>query len=143
MGGQGHLGYIDYRYTKKVYLYYANGTFYKEYNSHSKCSKDLMLKSSISNSIDKNHLIKGYIAKSYKADNVEPILNIKEKLKKRLSKTVYQYDTNFNLIKVWESSSEAGRKLKINGSHIREVCTGSKVRKTVGGYIWSYILLQN
>jgi hypothetical protein len=142
-GGQGHLGYVDYRYTKKVYLYHSTGEFFKEYKSYAECSRELGLKTSIHQSVDKNHLIKGYIAKSFKVDRVEPVLNIKEKLKKRLSKKVYQYDLNYNLIKEWTSSSEAGRILKIQSSHIREMCNGSTRYKKVGGYIWSYKLLFN
>jgi hypothetical protein len=137
-GGQGHLGYVDYNYTKKAYLYYSTGEFYKEFNSYNECSRELGLKTSVFQYVDKNHLAKGYIVKSFKVDKVEPILDIKEKLKKRLSKQVYQYDTNYNLIKKWSSSSEVARVLGIHSGHIREMCNGSKIRKKVGGYIWSY-----
>ena len=94
------------------------------------------LGASIKNSIDKNHLIKGFIIKTYKTENVEPINNQNEKLKLRLSKKVYQYDDDGNLIFVWPSSSEAQRITKINGGHIRECCL--KKRKKSGGFIWQY-----
>jgi hypothetical protein len=140
-GGEGHLGYVDYNYTKKVYLYSKDGIFYKEFNSYAECGRFLQLKQSVYQFVDKPILVKNYIAKSYKNEFIEPILDIKEKLKNRLSKTTYQYDVDFNLIKKWKSSSEASRILKINGSHIREVCAGSKIRKKAGGYIWSYDII--
>ena len=51
------------------------------------------------------------------------------------SKKVYQYDKDYNLIKIWYSAAEAGR----NGflrSHVNACCLGKY--KTHKGYIWSY-----
>lgn len=55
-----------------------------------------------------------------------------------LSKTkrIQQYDLNNNLIKKWESISEASNQLKINCGHIGSCCKGD--RKTAGGFIWKY-----
>ena len=56
----------------------------------------------------------------------------------KCSKKVYQYDLNYNLLKVWLSVNECGR----NGfdfSHISKCCLGKQ--KTHKGYIWSYIEL--
>ena len=53
----------------------------------------------------------------------------------KLSRQVYQYDKNHNLIKIWKSVAEAGR----NGFHYGNVsscCLGK--RKSHQGYIWSY-----
>lgn len=55
-----------------------------------------------------------------------------EKIKKRC----LQYDKQMNLIKEWESISEASRKLKIGNSNITECCKGK--RKTAGNYIWKF-----
>lgn len=55
------------------------------------------------------------------------------------SKKVYQYDTERNLIKEWESA----RKASENGfceSHISSCCTGK--RKTHKGFIWLHEKLQ-
>lgn len=134
LGGDGCLGFRNKNIIKPVFIYLKTGEFYKEFDSYIDCSN--FLGSVIKNSVDKNHLIKGYIIKSYKADFVEPINDIKEKLKIRLSKKVYQYDDNFNLINEWLSSSEASRSLKISGGHIRECCM--KKRKKSGGFIWRY-----
>lgn len=51
------------------------------------------------------------------------------------SKKVYQYSKDFELITVWESTSECGR----NGfhlGHVSDCCLGKQ--KTHRGYIWSY-----
>lgn len=56
-----------------------------------------------------------------------------------LSKKVYQYDMDLNLIKVWESSSEAGRN-GFNFSNICSCCRGE--RKTHKNFIWSWVKLK-
>lgn len=138
-GGDGLLGVRNYDIIKPVYLYHKTGEFFKEFEAYSDCTKYLNISKSIVRlSIDKNYLVKGYIIKSFKTDNVEPILNIKDKLKNRLSKKVYQFDLDGNFIQEWKSSSEASRVLGISGGHIREMANGSDLRKKVGGFIWKY-----
>lgn len=63
--------------------------------------------------------------------------SISEKLKNRqdLSKKIYQYDNNYNLIKVWKSTMECCRN-GYNFSHIAACCRGE--RKRHKGFIWSY-----
>lgn len=61
-----------------------------------------------------------------------------EKLTNRqdLSKQVYQYDLNGNLIKIWQSTHECGR----NGydrTCVSKCCIGKL--KTYKNYIWSYV----
>ena len=51
-------------------------------------------------------------------------------------KKVNQYSLQGNLIKTWDSISEASNVLKIKLPHIVRVCRGG--RKTTGGYIWRY-----
>lgn len=136
-GGEGAKGIDQSHLWKPVYIYHKTGEFYKSFDSHIECSKELdVVRNVIGNSINKDFLVKGFILKDYKEDFVEPILDIKEKLKKRLSKPVYQYSKEEKLIKKWESSSEAQRELGISGGHIREVIRGNTVRKTAGGFIW-------
>lgn len=138
-GGDGWLGRRNYDTIKPVYLYHKTGEFFKEFEAYSDATKFLKTsKSIVQLSIDKDFLIKGFIIKSSKFDKVEPILDIKEKLKKRLSKPIYQFDLNNNFIKEWSSSSEAARVLGISGGHIREMANGSKKRKKVGNFIWKY-----
>lgn len=49
---------------------------------------------------------------------------------------VKQYDLQGNLIKQWESVTEATKALKIQSSHISECCNGK--RKTTKNFIWRY-----
>lgn len=136
-GGDGMLGVRNIDIIKPVYLYHKTGEFFKEFEAYADCTSFLKItKSVVQLSIDKNYLVKGYILKSYKSDKVEPILDIKEKLKKRLSKPVYQFDLNEVFIKEWVSSSEASRVLGISGGHIRECCL--KKEKNFKGFIWKY-----
>ena len=51
------------------------------------------------------------------------------------SKKVYQYDMQYNLIKIWGSSVECGKDIYIQ-SCVNACCL--KKRKTHKGYIWSY-----
>lgn len=56
---------------------------------------------------------------------------------KKISRKVNQYDLNGNLIKAWDSISEASRALDIDNSHIIRCCKGN-LKKT-GGYKWEYV----
>lgn len=51
------------------------------------------------------------------------------------SKTVYQYDLHYNLIKVWPSAAEC-RRSGFSQGHICACCRGE--RKTHKGFHWSY-----
>lgn len=134
-GGDGKLGLRNIKQCKSCFLYTKDGNFYKEFESYVDASKYLKVnKSVIALSINKNILIKRYIIKSYKRKSVKPILDIKEKLKDRLSKKVYQYTKDGVFIKEWESSEKVKRELKISGSHIRECVLGG--RKSAGNFIW-------
>ena len=54
-----------------------------------------------------------------------------------IPKKVNQYNKNMELIKTWNSISEAAKELRLNTSNIINVCKGGK-QKTSGGYIWRY-----
>lgn len=68
----------------------------------------------------------------------------KEQIKERANQVlrelksikIKQYDLNGNFIKEWDSSIEAGKKLDINPSNIRSVCSGQ--RNSAGDFIWKY-----
>lgn len=53
------------------------------------------------------------------------------------SKPVAQYDLNGNLLRTYESISEAGRTLNISKNHISECC--NKRLKTYKGFIWKFL----
>lgn len=55
------------------------------------------------------------------------------------SKKVKQYDKNKNLIKIWDSVSEASKTLNINNTSISRCCLHHKYRHTAGGFIWEYL----
>lgn len=63
----------------------------------------------------------------------------KSKLKnfEYLYKKIKVYDKQENFIKIFNSLSEASRKMKINCGHICEVCKGN--RKSAGGYVFKYL----
>ena len=145
-GGDGLLGVRNNDLIKPVYLYLNTGEFFKEFEAYADCTKFLgITKSVVQLSINKHHLIKGYIIKDYKVDKVESISNIKDKLKNRLSKKVYQFDLHGNFIQERKSSSEASRVLGVSGGHIRECANGKQTanknknfRKKAGNFIWKY-----
>jgi hypothetical protein len=137
-GGDGTKGHNATELWKPMFIYTKDGIFYKEFKNIQECATFLKCaKSTIRVSYNKNHLVKGFIIKDYKKELVEPILDIKEKLVLSKSKKVYQYDNEMNLIKEWESTSQASRMLGISGGHIRECCS-EKGRKKSGGFIWKY-----
>lgn len=55
---------------------------------------------------------------------------------KRSSKKVNQYDLHGNLLKVWNSASEAALNLGLNNASISKCCKGNIL--TYYGYIWQY-----
>ena len=59
--------------------------------------------------------------------------NRNAKIAAKLSKPVYCVELN----KVFPSTAEAGRQLRIGNSHISKCCRG--ILKTCGGYHWNYL----
>ena len=55
------------------------------------------------------------------------------------SKTLYQYDLNNNLIKIWVNARKVEKELPISFKNISSCARGKS--KTAGGYIWRYSLL--
>ena len=51
---------------------------------------------------------------------------------------VEQYDKNGNLIRRWNSVTDAAKTLGVHYSTISDVCRGAKHHKTCAGYIWRY-----
>lgn len=60
----------------------------------------------------------------------------KGKINKKLCKKVYQYTIDNKLIKIWDSTNEAARKLGFSQGNIASCCEGK--RKQHKGYKWSY-----
>ena len=76
-------------------------------------------------------------SKPHTMDNVEPCCcECNKRLNgEELAKQVYQYSLDGELIRVWESSNEAGRN-GFNQSHVSSCCLGKQ--KTSKGYKWSF-----
>lgn len=75
---------------------------------------------------------------------IETSVAWKEGIKKRaekLSKTIYQYTTELELVNVYPSTNEAARQTGCNQGKICECCL--KKRKSHKGFIWSYSPLPN
>ena len=51
-------------------------------------------------------------------------------------KKILQYDTNKNLIAIWDCMAQASEELNITQSNITKCCKGQ--RKSAGGFIWEY-----
>lgn len=63
-----------------------------------------------------------------------------DRLRKQSGIKVAQYDTSGNLIKVWDSLSQAAQSFGCSTtSAIRKVCKKCKGRNTYKGYIWKYV----
>lgn len=61
---------------------------------------------------------------------------IKERISKKNSKKVKQYNLNHQLLKIYNSQLEASQYTKICNVAISNCCLGKS--KTAGGYIWRY-----
>lgn len=59
-----------------------------------------------------------------------------ERISKKLSKKIKQYDLKGNYIKSWNSSVEIEKTIGIDQSNICLCCNGK--RNSVGGYLWRY-----
>ena len=120
------------KHSKKVYQYDMQGNLIKEWSSASEASRNGFDNANISKCCSGKHKTHQNFIWSYKPIENFDIDNYK---KKTTSKTVYQYDKEYNLVNVWDSISEAGR----NGfgfKNISSCCLG--FQKTHKGYIWSY-----
>ena len=62
--------------------------------------------------------------------------NRNKKISKKNSKKIIQYLENGNIVKVWNSLTEASKNLNIQVSHISSCCKGK--RKKTGGYCWRF-----
>lgn len=64
----------------------------------------------------------------------------KDKLRKASGIKVAQYDLNGNLIRIWDSISQASKSFGTNTtSGIRRVCKQEPGRNTYKGFIWKYV----
>ena len=56
-----------------------------------------------------------------------------------IKKCVGKYDNSGNLLEIYSSTVEAGKKNNISFSSIGKVCRGNKRYKTAAGFVWKYL----
>lgn len=78
---------------------------------------------------------KNMLGKKFSEETKEKLRN-KLTNRKDVSKKVAQYTLDYELVKIWESINECGRK-GFDASTICKCCQGKK--KTHKGYIWKYL----
>ena len=115
----------------KVDQYERNGKFLKTWDSINEAVKEVGISSSsISKCCSgKSKTSGGYIWRYHGSEPPAP--------QKGMSKRVGQYSKSGDLIREWDSISQASKELGIGNSHIISVCKGR--RKTTGGYGWKYL----
>jgi hypothetical protein len=130
---QNGLGNI---FARKIKQYDLEGNFIKEFNSIVEASNEL--KTSESNIrgvlLNKRKTAAGFIWKYLEDDT--PITETIT-INPNRGRKVCQYDLNMNLINIYESISDASRKVNIHKNNIWGVI--ARFRKTAGGFIWKYL----
>lgn len=119
---------------KKTYKYSKDGYFLEEYESLTEAAlKNNTLPTDIVNCINgRNYLTVGF---QWRYEKMDKILSYEE-IKRKITKTIYQYDFNHNLIKEWESVELAAKELNIVKSALRNVLCGISI--SCKGYFWVY-----
>lgn len=132
----GGLGGIAITFTKKVVQYTLEGKFIKVWDSITEAEAYYNTRGIYEVCIGKIHNLKGFQWRYYTDDNstkdIEPA--------KVKYKTVYQYDLQGNLLKVWRSISEAGSIFENPSAAktaIGNVCL--KITRQAYGYYWSFV----
>nr|QBK85721.1 MAG: HNH endonuclease [Marseillevirus LCMAC101] len=118
----------------RVLQYTLDGDFLKKYSSITQATEETgIIGASISQTCRGRAKTAGGYQWKYKNDE-KPIV----KMNKAGSEiAIIQYSLDDEEIKRWKSGTEAARELKLQGSHISQVCKGN--RKTTGGYKWKYV----
>lgn len=122
---------------KKISQYGLDGKFIRHWDCTADAARELNIEGSdICMCISGKYKHSGFYQwRSYDGtcNDIEPVI-IKEK-------TVYQFDLQGNLLKVWRSSAEAS-KIFTNPSAARsliwQVCTSEKKTRQAYGYYWSF-----
>ena len=118
--------------SKKVYQYDMQGNLIKEWSSVAEAGRNGYKANAISACcLGKLKTHQNFIW-SYKPIENFDINNYKNKSE---PKTLYQYDMYYNLIRVWDSVSEASRN-GFDKANISKCCSGKE--KFHKGFIWSY-----
>lgn len=128
----GGLGGPTELFKKKIAQYTLDGVFIRAWSSITEAEKMLGIQSISQNLVGKSKYAGDFQWKYY--ENEDPIPPVQRK-----ERTVYQFDMQGNLVKVWKSASDAARTFPNYGSArttIHECCRGE--RKQGFGYYWSF-----
>lgn len=119
---------------KTVYQFDINGTYINKFESARDANRNTGVDASSINEccLMKKHSAGGFL---WSRTNTAPVYE-PYKLKR---KKIVQKDLNGNILKVWESVSEAAGTLKIQISNIVRCAKGKTTRKICGGYKWEYV----
>ena len=130
---------ISETFSLPVSQYDINGNLIKEWNSMIKAEKELK-------NVDRSSIAKcckgvyktskGFVWR-YKGEPFDKYTLKNAPSPKR--KKVKQFSINGELIKIWDSITEAALQLNLSTSTISRCCNGHIGRKTYGGYVWRYI----
>ena len=121
--------------SKKVYQYDLQGNLVREWSSASEAGRNGFEQANISKCcLSKGKTHKNFIW-SYELIENFYVNDYLPKKNTKLSKKVYQYDKDYNLINVWDSVSEVGRN-GFDKANISKCCLGKQ--KFHKGFIWSY-----
>jgi len=121
-------------HNKPILQYDLEGNFIQEWSSITEASIFLCIPHSCISAccLKRQNQTKKYIWR-YK-DN--PLSSDFKLPKRKFKKTIYQYDLNKNLIKIWDCISDIKEELNIKGCVISACCLGRT--KTSHGFIWKY-----
>lgn len=116
---------------KKVSQYDLQGNFIKEFESITIASNETNVEHTLISDCCKGITNRSgnFIFKFEKVEKVEPYV--------ARTKQVAQFDLAGNLIKKYDSITDACRETKI--TNVAKACKGTSRYKTAGGYKWSYI----
>jgi hypothetical protein len=122
-------------YTRKIVQYDLEMNKIKDFNSIIEASKELNIgKGNIRGVLTNYRKTAGGFVFKYLEDNNhydKIIMNVNK------GRKVIQYDLNMNVIKIFDSTAEAGKELNIHKNNIWGVITN--YRKTAGGFIFKYL----
>lgn len=120
--------------SKPVAQFDTEGNFINKYPSIQQAQRETKIHNIWSCIKGKKKTSGGYQWKY--ADDCKNISKVVYRKSGKSYKSVNQYDLDFNLIKTWDSISEAAKENSIYKSNIIAVCNNRQ--KTAGGYIWRY-----
>ena len=125
---------------KQIVQYDLNGDFVREWDSITE-AENYYNNSGIASCLKNNCWTSNGYLWFYKGD--ENIVDIKEYVKKIKHKnfrvkSVIQCSIDGEIIKIWDSITDASKKLNISASSISQCASGKRANRLACGYLWFY-----